>query len=92
MFTCFNPCFTGSPTLTEFNGECRTIASLFQSLFYWKSYSNMATNLSMKYQRGFNPCFTGSPTLTPILNYKKLIEDYGFNPCFTGSPTLTKGF
>jgi len=64
--------------------------TMFQSLFYWKSYCNIHVHATFKpIPFCFNPCFTGSLTATRKLVFFISQKKYCFNPCFTGSLTAT---
>ena len=88
QFTCFNPYFTGLPILivyTELNEKLKT---LFQSLFYWITYSYISIeNVTSA---------SGLVSILILLDYLFLFSIYWiktgcylcFNPYFTGLPIL----
>jgi len=67
--TSFNPCFTGSPTVTELEVESSEISNRFNPCFTGSPTVTCSTRRDLQiYQSSFNPCFTGSPTVTRIVS------------------------
>ena len=89
----FNPCFIGSPIHTNYNLFLKELEALFQSLFYWKSYSyQVPEKAKLRWTPCFNPCFIGSPIHTGLGESEYITNFRSFNPCFIGSPIHTLRF
>jgi len=86
---CFNPCFRGSRPRT-FNLPTWYIwLKLFQSLFSWKSPSDVPGNRTASWLGQFQSLFSWKSPSDANLDCNVLIEA-SFNPCFRGSRPRTK--
>ena len=89
MSLCFNPYFTGLPILIGYEVVDADLFLLFQSLFYWITYSYLRyQNMKLNFTISFNPYFTGLPILILTREDGQLKRHKCFNPYFTGLPIL----
>ena len=63
---CFNPCFTGSPTVTFYDMDYTKAKAFGFNPCFTGSPTVTETKPNWDFVIGlcFNPCFTGSPTVT----------------------------
>ena len=83
LWNCFNPYFIGLPILILVMVTDNLDRTMFQSLFYWITYSyNLEVDNTSSCTHGFNPYFIGLPILIRYFLVKVDMKNSVFQSLF----------